>query len=496
MSGPVAQEKQGIYVISIIGASLKKIRDDAHDAHLSPDGSQIVFTSVDNDAISIMNADGSGAHQFLKADEGTRFYGPTFICDGKRVAYLRISSPGGQTKQIAESRSLQGDDPVVLLDDPDLIDATFNQAARFIYSDSEPIPHERDSNLWELDYDKQTGRPKGTPVRLTDWTGFTFLYPSISNDGKHFAFLNQRDQSAVFLGELAANGDELKNPQRLTLNDKYNWATGWMPDSQGVLFYSNVNGNFDIYKQGFAERTPQAVVTGGHQKWAPQLSPDGKWIVYLQFARTAGKRAMDSGKLMRVATTGGAPEFVMDVTVMRPARQPDALSTVAGLPSFHCPKNPGALCVVAERKDQEIVFSSFDPMQGRKAEITHVPFRRGNWDISPDGTRLAVAQFSYTKGEINIIPLNGGARQTITAGPWAEITNLAWAADGKSLFLNSFSSRGTAIVHLGLDGHAKLLYKQGWEIFSLSVSPDGKYLSFGPDIYDSNAWTVGSFPAK
>ena len=45
VSGPVAQEKQGIWVISVIGATLKKLRDDAHDASLSPDGSQIAFLS-------------------------------------------------------------------------------------------------------------------------------------------------------------------------------------------------------------------------------------------------------------------------------------------------------------------------------------------------------------------------------------------------------------------------------------------------------------------
>ena len=29
VSGPVAQEKQGIWMISVIGATLKKLRDDA-----------------------------------------------------------------------------------------------------------------------------------------------------------------------------------------------------------------------------------------------------------------------------------------------------------------------------------------------------------------------------------------------------------------------------------------------------------------------------------
>ena len=39
----MAQERQGIYLISIIGASLKKLRDDTHGAALSPDGSTLAF---------------------------------------------------------------------------------------------------------------------------------------------------------------------------------------------------------------------------------------------------------------------------------------------------------------------------------------------------------------------------------------------------------------------------------------------------------------------
>jgi len=46
VSGPVAQEKPSIWLISVIGATLKKLRDSARDASLSPDGSQIVFTDA------------------------------------------------------------------------------------------------------------------------------------------------------------------------------------------------------------------------------------------------------------------------------------------------------------------------------------------------------------------------------------------------------------------------------------------------------------------
>ncbi len=443
-----------------------------------------------------MDADGSQSRQFYKAEGDFHLYAPCFISNGKRIAYVRYRAENGKVTAILESRNLQGTDPVVLIDNPDFLDFTLGQPGRLIYSISEPVPHERDSNLWELSYDDSTGHPEGAPRRLTDWTGFTFLNPGISADGKHFIFLNQRDHSAVFVGELGSNGDELKNPQRLTLTENYNWATAWTPDSQSVLFYSNRNGHFDIYKQGINDRTPQPIATDSEEKWQPQMSPDGKWVLYMQFARSTAANQVTSGKLMRVSTAGGAPEFVTDITGSHSGPQNSALATIAGYPNFRCPRSPGALCVVAERKDKDLVFTTFDPVQGRKAEAVKTPYHRSSWDLSPDGARIARVEFSYTEGTVQIIPIHGGERQKVSAAPWNELTNLAWAADGKSLFLDSFSSRGTAIVHLDLNGHAKMLYKPSWEIYALAPSPDGKYLSFGPVIYDANAWTMGYFPPK
>jgi Tol biopolymer transport system component len=80
--------------------------------------------------------------------------------------------------------------------------------------------------------------------------------------------------------------------------------------------------------------------------------------------------------------------------------------------------------------------------------------------------------------------------------PWAELAAVAWAADGKSLFLASYSSRGTSIVHMDFAGKSKLLFKSSWDVFSLSPSPDGHYLAFGPIVTNANAWTIASFPPK
>ena len=67
VSGPVAQEKQAIWLISVIGATLKKMRDDAFDASLSHDGTQIVFRDSVTRDIWLMNGDGGDARALSQA---------------------------------------------------------------------------------------------------------------------------------------------------------------------------------------------------------------------------------------------------------------------------------------------------------------------------------------------------------------------------------------------------------------------------------------------
>ncbi len=495
MSGPVAQEKLGIWLISIIGSSLKKLRDDAHDATLSSDGSQIAFTDVNRTSIWVMGVDGSQARAVFNADPDCKFWVPAWSVNGKRLFYVKEHSANGNTESVMESRDLQGDQPTLLLNDQKETDFTLDEPGRMVYARSEPPPNQYDSNLWELRYDPETGKPNGSPRQLTEWTGFTFQSLSMTTDGKHFVFLNNRQQSAAYFGELANGGDELKSPERLTLNENLNWPGGWSSDGNTLFFYSNRDGSFNIYKQGISEHSPQTIAAGPDEKWEPQISPDRNWVVYLQWAKAADG-TLSSGKVMRAPISGGAPESVMDVQG-HPNVTDYQGTTTGGFPSFRCPLT-GSDCVLAERRDKQIVFTAFDPVKGRKSELVKVPYSgvRTGWDLSPDGTRLAVSEFSYVKSEISIVPLNGAAPQKISAMPWTELITVAWAADGKSLFLASFSSRGTAIVHLDFAGHTKLLFKPNWHILTLEPSPGGKYLAFGPVIANSNAWTMGSFPAK
>ena len=484
-------------MISVIGTSLKKLRDDANQASLSPDGSQIVYLDSNTHSIGVMNADGSQAHEYLKPETGYRVFAPTWFPNGKRILYAKVRVSQDNPSAVLESRDLNASDPQVMLQDMRVTFFTFEQPGRIIFSMSEPPPRQYERNLYELHYDLDTGKPERKPQQLTNWNGYAFTAFHATTDGKHFAFLNGRLESAVYLAELGNPDSELKSPQRLTLNASINWFGGWSPDGKNVVFTSNRDGDYNVFIQGVEERSPRVLAAGAEEQLSPAVSPDGKWVLYVQWPKVvAPKLTVSPGKVMRVPLSGGAPEFVMDV-VGSFTLDSDPATPNFSSPNIRCPLQHGD-CVVAEVVKGQLVFSTFDPVQGRKKEIAHAAGEPDflAWGLSPDGSRIVASEFDFKVGKLQVLSLDGSAPLKFTTRDWGMLNGATWSADGKSLYVLSYSSRGTAILHSDLSGNAKMLYRPSWDIFGVQVSPNGKTLAFAPLIDNSNAWTMGNFPAK
>src|SRR3989442_1716885 len=82
----------------------------------------------------------------------------------------------------------------------------------------------------------RSARPVGPAKRILDGAGFSFPTLSVSADGRRLAFTRLHAQTDVFVGELEAGGVRMTVPQRLTLDDRVDWPSGWMRDSRQVLF--------------------------------------------------------------------------------------------------------------------------------------------------------------------------------------------------------------------------------------------------------------------
>jgi Tol biopolymer transport system component len=97
-----------------------------------------------------------------------------------------------------------------------------------------------------------------------------------------------------------------------------------------------------------------------------------------------------------------------------------------------------------------------------------------------------------TTENIRLIDFRTGAQRYFpsTGGVWS----LVWTPDGKALIVTL--QRGEYLIaRIDLDGKTRILLNRGrnqW-IGNASVSPDGRYLAFSQQSWDTNAWLLENF---
>ena len=162
-----------------------------------------------------------------------------------------------------------------------------------------------------------------------------------------------------------------------------------------------------------------------------------------------------------------------------------------------CARSPATLCAMAERSADrtQLVFTAFDSVEGRGRELAKFNTDAAVdywWDLSPDGTRIAMVK--NREGQVHILSLNGRAPQDITVKEWNTLTTVAWAADGRSLFVSSFKDGGPVILSVDLQGNARLLWEHLGGIDTYAVpSPDGRHLAMRAWNVEGNLWMMENF---
>ena len=494
-SGPGGPDQSlGIWTISILGGKARKIRDNAWLGTPSPDGSMVAFISPDYREIWTMKANGEEVHRIIGVESGATFLQVAWAPDGRRIAYFKRYSL--QSRNVIESSDLKGGDSRLIWSDPRLRNFCWATPRRIIGALTEPSsgggpPH---SDLWEIDPAKP-----GEPKRLTDLAGFMALSLSATADGKRVALIRNYDQSDVYVGELEAKSTRLGALRRLTLDDRIDWPGGWTRDSKAVLFYSDRQGNLDIFKQKLEDRGPELLVSSIEEKRQPQLAPDGSSIVYLAWRKAAAGAVPQTGRVMRAPVSGGPPQFVIEVngypgSAQSPREVGIRVLTAGGYPDIRCPRSPGSPCILMEGDSDRVIFYRFDPSAGGKNEITRVEVRGPSfWDVSGDGSKIAFGDFGRND-RIRILPVTGSDAREVPIKGFRVIASVGWTADGGSLILTGTAPEGGSIIrHVTLDGESHLLYKTDAWLERPVASPDGRYLSFGQATSSNNVWTIENF---
>jgi serine/threonine protein kinase/Tol biopolymer transport system component len=355
----------------------------------------------------------------------------------------------------------------------------------------------QDAELWELRVDKDSGQLRDAPRQVTHFGAQSISGVSATSDGKTIVLQREYSQADVYVGRLSADATQLSDPVRLTLDDRTDLPTAWMPDGRRVVFASNRSGSFHIYTQSVDDRTAQLLIGGDGDQSLPRVTPDNKWILY----KLKLPRAKET-HLMRSPIEGG------------PVQQ--LLASI----SFGYQCGLHALCVLDEEETgntgqtggstnghtpQTATITTYrlDPLTGRKERLVSRGVGRAipATDVSPDGNQLAHVVRApechvcadFLDAAIRVVSLSGEIQREILVKGGA-IVGVDWAPNGRGFFVGVFDETNqhpARVYFIDLSGTRHLLWQtRATDAIWAVPSPDGRYLAIRGSTGESNLWSI------
>lgn len=463
---------------STMSGSLRKLRDDANAWDISPDGSRIVFSPDNgNRELWVMNSAGQSAQHLFDAGEASLFDAVQWSPDGTRLLDLREREVSGHTMPTIELRDLKGSAPNVLLTDERLRDLHWLRNGRILYLMGKPGLQGDVCDFWGTRLDARAASFAGKPEQVTHSDGYCMEHISSTLDSGKLVFRRYNRWQTIEVADLDPGGTRISPPRHFSELESPEFPDGWTADSREVIFHSNRDQTWQIYRQPLAGGPATLIRT----KRSPDdgigfvtTSPDGQWIFYFRYP--SGKDA--PWELMKSPIAGGEASTIFSGSFFGNPR------------CSHAPEN---LCVVGSLTKDELVVTSFDAVHGRGRELARIPVQPDQphgWALSPDGRLISVQQGGAT---FDLLDWKTGKRKTVRVDGWTMLMSMDWAADGNGLFMSTVEPAAN-LLHVGLNGRATVLWEpKGTFVAFTMASPDGRHVAMQAETGNSNAWMIQNF---
>jgi serine/threonine protein kinase len=490
MAGASDKYEPGIWVMPAGGGRLKKVVSGARNGVPSPDGSRIAFTSADGSLLSIASTTSGEQSQIRSGGETTSFTSLVWSPDGKRIAFQRVeyvppaNVDADPTSFLALHRyrhnyeSVDVDSGQVAAAAKDFImESACGLRDGTILFLRNTIEQPFTYHLWRLRTDPNTGKFFGQPQRLTH-EDYDLKAISTSVDGKQLVAVRRiNGPPNVYVADLPAGQyPRFSHVRRLTFIDADEYPHAWTPDSRSVIFESYRNGNFDLFRQEIHQSDAEPLVISNDSKVLPHVSPNGKWVLYNK------KDEKGRWSVMRIPLEGGRAETIL---------------TGAGLEGeFTCAMHVTGRCVLRTVQDQQFVFRELHPVQGEGRELAKTrwsPAIVGDWDISPDGSQVAIPNHDARDAKIRLVPLDaraGTVEKTVTIKPLKNLSRVVWAADGRGWYVAVQDTNRGLLFYVDLEGRVLTKLMESIAATFAVPSPDGRHIAFMDWTVKANVWQV------
>ncbi len=494
-----------LWTVTVVGeAAPQLVRRHALAPTLSPDGRSMSFINYAGDLTQLWTATVTGeeASKVLVVPSNERAGTPTWSPDGRWIAYAhqRTStttavtiecqpSTGGMAKAIVSSSTLPRPDVV---SDESLGFLRWLPDGRLVFVADDPSPAVVRHRVWQVRIDSASGDVNEAPRPLTESDDFQAHDVTATADGRSLAFVKGGSHYDVYVGDLDRGA--LTGPHRFTLDNHDSRPEAWTPDSRSVLFISNRNGPWELFRQELSGTLPERIVSGStvHIRTSDRspersdtgISSDAAWLLYWQTADAAASGSTPVFQLKRQPAGGGPSEVVLELPKPRD-----------GHVDFSCPSKAGALCALNQFEGNALVFYALDPLHGKGARLGDLSIKDPwgiDWNISPDGSQIAV----MNGDRVNRVEI-----LTIATHTWREIAIepgrtdfelISWAADGQGFFMAALRPDAFDLVRVSLTGRIQLLLSKGRTQYlgRPMASPDGRHLMFEGLTFEGNVWML------
>jgi serine/threonine protein kinase len=426
-----------------------------------PDGSGILRHGVSSRELRLQTVDATAR---VVAQGVNSFYPTT---DSRHVLITRVSATAIEMVPVSDGQSH------VVWRAPDgwyISDLAALAGSRIIAA----LESTAGSALFEMRI-HEGGVVTETPRRLTNWRDGLMVWLTVSADGTRLVFLSNASQTDVYVSELDVPGFLLGQPRRITLDERKDEVPRWAGDANSLLFASNRNGDFDIFRQSLASNTPESVVVGAGDQRSTAVAGNERGLLYFDDRGAGGKQ------LMRVSLSGGFGQSVC---------------SVSGFSFVRCAVRNG--CVLFEQRGQstQLTVSSLDPLRGRGAELAKLPAGAASAALLPDGQNVAFVVPAGTgrQNRIQIISLNGQPSRELQVQQATRLVSLDALSTSPGFLAVDLTAKGMELLIVHPDGIARPVWSRpGLSINAAVASPDDKRAAITVDTPKIDAWLMTGF---
>ncbi len=422
-------------------------------AAFSPDGNQIAFVwngvSAENKDIYVKIL-GTSTPLRLTTDPAADV-GPAWSPDGRFIAFTRLSSAGNAIYIVP---AIGGPERrLYTITDPTSWEygglTWSNDGKHLIFPDR--LTSASPSALFSLSLDTLTRTRLTSPPPSWDgdWT------PVMSPDGTKIAFIRSPEGSVRDVYVMNAAGG---TPTRLTHDGRLVVGITWTADSQDVVFSSNREGEFALWKVPATGGAIERVAVGEENSYSPAISRKGNLLAY---SHGTGK-----WDIVRVDLKSSARKVLTDQLLS--SNEQDSA------PEFS-PDGKRIAFQSWRSGSQEIWICDADGSS--PVELTSFGGAlTGSPHWSPDGRQIAFDSRPDGRAHIFLTSPDGGIPQALTSGSYNDIVP-SWSPDGKTVYFGSNRSGRYQIWKIAAAGGTpQQLTTQGGMI--ALASPDGQWVYY------------------